>query len=252
MSVIESSRSAGISVRSVSAQTGLSAHVLRNWERRYGVVRPGRDKSGRRVYTAEQVERLKALADASRQGHRISDLAPLRTDEIRKLVSSAPTVWQLQAKSIVDRLLDAIRRLSPQECHQALELADAVLIPEELVEHVLCPVLRQIGDCWQRDDVSIVQEHMFSELARQSLLARIHRFNDLSQGRVVVFATLAGEAERADEDVDQHQGHPKGRRDEQSSGAGDDCPLAERQRASDDLAPSAHGVRSETVDPFHG
>ena len=45
----------------VTQRTGLSAHVVRVWERRYGAVTPDRTGSNRRLYSEEEIDRLKAL-----------------------------------------------------------------------------------------------------------------------------------------------------------------------------------------------
>ena len=61
----------------VSITTGLSAHVLRAWERRYKAVKPGRSSSGRRLYSQEDIDRLALLKRAVARGNSISQIADL-------------------------------------------------------------------------------------------------------------------------------------------------------------------------------
>ena len=46
-------------IKIVARRTGLSAHVIRIWEKRYGAVEPDRTDTNRRLYSEEQIERLK-------------------------------------------------------------------------------------------------------------------------------------------------------------------------------------------------
>ena len=60
-----------ITMKTASARTGLSPHVIRVWEQRYKAVVPARTETNRRVYSEEQVERLRLLGMATRAGHSI-------------------------------------------------------------------------------------------------------------------------------------------------------------------------------------
>jgi DNA-binding transcriptional MerR regulator len=61
------------SLGAVARLTGLSPHVLRAWERRYGAVRPLRTPGGTRLYRESDVARLRQLRAAVQAGHSISE-----------------------------------------------------------------------------------------------------------------------------------------------------------------------------------
>ena len=67
------------SIKVVARRTGLSPHVIRAWERRYGAVEPERSATGRRLYSDTEIERLQALERATRAGHSIGQIAQLST-----------------------------------------------------------------------------------------------------------------------------------------------------------------------------
>ena len=73
-------------VRVVIARTGLTADVLRAWERRYGAVRPQRSGGRQRLYSEEDVTRLTLLRRATLAGHSIAEVARLRTEALEALV----------------------------------------------------------------------------------------------------------------------------------------------------------------------
>ena len=76
----------GFPIGYVSAQTGLSSHVIRAWERRHKAILPGRSKGRRRLYTESDIDRLLLLKQAIQQGHRISTVAALETSELIDLI----------------------------------------------------------------------------------------------------------------------------------------------------------------------
>jgi AAA family ATP:ADP antiporter len=73
----------------VARRTGLSAHVIRIWEKRYGAVEPERTGTNRRLYSDEQIERLSLLRDLTQAGHRIGHVAKLPTEKLRQLAKES-------------------------------------------------------------------------------------------------------------------------------------------------------------------
>ena len=73
------------SIKVVARRTGLSAHVIRIWEKRYGAMEPERTGTNRRLYSDEQIERLSLLREITQNGHSIGHVAKLPTDKLREL-----------------------------------------------------------------------------------------------------------------------------------------------------------------------
>ena len=84
-----SSSHSHFSIKAVAQATGLTVETLRAWERRYEVVQPNRDGSGRRTYSATDVARLRLLRTATELGHTISRLAQLSDEDLAKLVNDS-------------------------------------------------------------------------------------------------------------------------------------------------------------------
>ncbi|HSH37156.1 MAG TPA: MerR family transcriptional regulator, partial [Chthoniobacterales bacterium] len=62
-------------IKLVARQTGLSVHTIRVWEKRHGAVRPVRAANNRRLYSEQDIERLKLLRQATIAGHTIGQIA---------------------------------------------------------------------------------------------------------------------------------------------------------------------------------
>ena len=69
-------------ISAVARLTGVSSHVLRVWERRYGVVEPHRSDSKRRRYTQDDIQRLSLLKSLVDNGHAIGSIATLTTPQL--------------------------------------------------------------------------------------------------------------------------------------------------------------------------
>ena len=76
-------------LRTVSRLTGLSADIIRAWERRYGVVAPTRGPRGARLYSTEDVAQLRLLRRAVSSGRAIGDIARLSRGALENLVGTA-------------------------------------------------------------------------------------------------------------------------------------------------------------------
>ncbi|HWA56669.1 MAG TPA: MerR family transcriptional regulator [Gemmatimonadales bacterium] len=159
-------------VRVVAQRTGLSGHVLRAWERRYGVVAPTRTEGGQRLYSDADIERLALLRRLTDAGGAISQLATLPVEELRRMVASAPPApapmeeaaepWQTRALQAIDRLDGALLR-------RELGRAALALGVPRFLDDVVGPVLREVGDRWHGGRMSIAQEHLATAVVREVL-----------------------------------------------------------------------------------
>lgn len=72
-------------IKLAAQRTGLSQHVIRAWERRYGAVKPSRSIGRHRLYTDEDIERLELLRNATAAGHSIRTIAALPAAKLKSL-----------------------------------------------------------------------------------------------------------------------------------------------------------------------
>jgi DNA-binding transcriptional MerR regulator len=182
------------SIKAVSQATGLTVETLRAWERRYGIVAPKRDSTGRRVYGPEDVLRLRVLREATDRGHPISRLAQLSETELSRLVEeSAVPRPAAGSGGFAGRILEAARNFRAAECEQVLTLAIALLPPPQLFSEVLQPLLREVGDRWHRGELAISQERLVSSTIRRHLGLVLETYDRNARRQDIVFATLPGE-----------------------------------------------------------
>ena len=190
-------------VRLVANRTGLSPHVLRAWERRYGVVAPHRSGGGQRLYSDQDVERLRRLRQLTARGHSISRIATLSLSELERLEAESPpapamaadgAVESSAAAELVAEALRAIRALDADELQAVLQRAAVTLGGPVFLDEVVAPAVEAVGDGWAGGSLSVAQEHMSSAVFRRVLewLVGVYRV----EGEVLklIVATPPGQA----------------------------------------------------------
>ena len=184
------------SVTAASRMSGVHPATLRAWERRYEVIQPRRDSRGRRVYAAEDVDRLRLLRRGTELGHPISRLAPLSLEELLRVIEQCPAAEESapgERSRLVRRLLDAARRYRDDECDEVLGLAATLLDPEALIRDVVTPAMRAAGARWHRGELSVAQERLLTSSARRTLTSLLGTYRRRASGPRMVLATLPGE-----------------------------------------------------------
>ena len=82
------------SIKIAAQRTGLSAHVIRIWERRHEAIKPQRTASKRRLYSEADIQRLTLLRRATEAGHSIGQIAHLQDESLRQILASKK--WMLK------------------------------------------------------------------------------------------------------------------------------------------------------------
>lgn len=183
----------------VSRNTGLSADVLRIWERRYEVVSPARAANGHRYYSRDDVEKLRLLAQLTRAGHRISDLSSRSLAALRSIAASeTPTVPGGDARvapgEFVQQARELLGGLDSRAFSDVLERASVALPRLVFFEQVLGPILGGIGAGWSRGELRISTEHWASQHIRTRLGQLLSELNVHMEGRCVLAATPPGQS----------------------------------------------------------
>ncbi len=180
-------------VRVVAQKTGLSSHVLRAWERRYGVVSPTRTDGGQRLYSDADIERLSLLGTLTSRGGAISQLAALPLAELSRMSQAALAAPARADGRGADRWREA--------AHQAIETLDGTRLRRELsraamdlgvprfLDEVASPVLREVGDRWQAGRLGIGHEHLATAVVREVLGWVRESAETSGSGPVLVVAT---------------------------------------------------------------
>jgi methanogenic corrinoid protein MtbC1 len=186
----------GLPVRVVIERTGLSADLLRAWERRYAAVRPRRSKGGQRLYSEQDVARLTLLRRATADGHRIAEVARLDTTALESLLGESrqqPTGVNTVVDQLVAQALSATERLDAAALEAMLKGGALSLGTATIVDEVVSRFVAQVGERWHEGTVSPAHEHLATAVVRRTLDWVMDAHGVPPRAPRVVVATPAGE-----------------------------------------------------------
>ena len=152
----------------------MSTHVLRAWQRRYGLLKPSRSEATYRLYSAEDERRVRAMLVLRQSGIPAAQAARrVRESErllARRTAEAAPDPARLEAShDHVRRLIAAVEAFDEDSVGATLDAALAELTLEEWIPAVVLPLLRDLGDRWAAGTTSVAHEHFASQLVRARL-----------------------------------------------------------------------------------
>lgn len=165
----------------VAEMVGISEALLRAWERRYQLLTPRRSPSGYRAYTAADVELLRRVTRLTREGMSIGDVVNLLPDLKREVKALGETPEPAPPAEAGPRLLAWRQRALAAAAQddqlaveQVLDEALATLPPLQVLDELLIPLQREVGDAWHAGTLTTAQEHLVSHSVRGRLLSLLH------------------------------------------------------------------------------
>ncbi len=178
-------------ISTVAALCGVDSATLRNWELRYGLLRPGRDANGRRIYSEADVERVRHIIALLDAGVPVDQAASALAGGNHSPGNQArpADAWdtlRLRMKTAISEFDDdALQRIYnealgsyPMRC---------------VLEHAIFPLMRDLGARWRGQPGAVAEEHFFTFFLRNKLGARFHHRRQLCYGPKLLTACMPGE-----------------------------------------------------------
>ena len=179
-----------LSIGEVSTATGISVYKLRQWERRYGYPRSIKRASGHRRYSINEVSRLRLVSQSLSLGLRASKIVPMEYGQLLKVIEGVDESAYVLA---VEKWLQCVKEWDQNQLAKFLELDWDRFGAIEFLKQRVIPFINRIGESWLLNEVSIAQEHFFSELLESFLAKKWRQQNHKNSGGVYVLAAPEGE-----------------------------------------------------------
>ncbi len=160
------------SIKDLEELSGIKAHTIRIWEKRYGIVVPARTDTNIRLYSDNDLKKLLNISILNRHGLKISHLARMDVEELKEKVihitrETANTGLQ------IDNLIISMLELDEWKFDKILNDTIIKLGFEETLVRLMHPFFEKIGLLWQTGSINPAQEHFVSNLLRQKLIVAI-------------------------------------------------------------------------------
>jgi len=156
------------SIKNLENLSGIKAHTLRIWEKRYNLLEPERTDTNIRRYSLDSLRKLLNITLLYNHGFKISKIASLNADEIPKLVRS------IALKSNSEQV--SINAFKLAMINFDYELFDSNY--EEIKQHhdfeyifmqIFMPLMKELGILWQTGAISPAHEHFITNLVKQKI-----------------------------------------------------------------------------------
>jgi DNA-binding transcriptional MerR regulator len=171
----------------LSQRTGVSPELLRAWERRYGLLKPSRSPGGFRLYSEADEARIRRM-----RSHLARGVAAAEAARLAESVVVVPSTGSGSLPLLEERLRERLDAFDESGAQLVLDEALASFTIDTLVSDLLVPYLRDLGDRWERGEVTVAQEHFASNLIRTRVLS-LARSWDAGSGPRALLACPEGD-----------------------------------------------------------
>jgi len=160
------------SIKDLENLTGIKAHTIRIWEKRYNLLQPKRTDTNIRYYDLANFQKLLNVSYLNNNGYKISKIAIIQEEEIPNLVKEIANENNLDSHAINAfklSMLNFDQSLFYKTYESLLKDKDF----ESIFYTIFIPLLTEIGLLWQTDTITPAHEHFISGLVRQKILINI-------------------------------------------------------------------------------
>ena len=162
------------SISDLEKLSGVKAHTIRIWEKRYALLRPMRTGGNIRYYDEQQLKKLLHTASLIASGMKISAVSKLNPEEMRAAVdkvhdSQADARAEIHVHRLIEACADMDERLFEHVFNNALLGSDLVTVFTGVVN----PLLNRVGYLWSVNDMLPAEEHFVTSIVRRKLFAAI-------------------------------------------------------------------------------
>lgn len=159
-------------IKELEALSGIKAHTIRIWEKRYDLLHPERNDSHVRSYDQEQLKRLLNISILYNANWKISKIALLSDEDIR-LNAQHITNDHTTKNAVVTLFIEALLAYDHQKFERILNRSIEKEGFEAVYRYYLLPFLKRIGILWTVNTITPAQEHFISNLIRQKIIVAI-------------------------------------------------------------------------------
>ena len=160
------------SIKELEQLSGIKAHTIRIWEKRYSLITPQRTDTNIRFYSDEDLKKIINVSVLNSNGYKISKIAEMSDEEISQKVLGLSD-QQSDHSLHINQLVLSMVQLDEKKFETALSGFFLRYNFEQTMTEIVYPFLRKTGVLWQTHNISPAQEHFISNLIRQKIIVGI-------------------------------------------------------------------------------
>lgn len=166
------------SIKDLENLSGIKAHTIRIWEKRYNVLEPMRTDTNIRYYDLACLQKLLNITLLHEYGYKISKISKMPEEKIPALVRDI-----ISEKSAKNHAISSFKMAMMNFDQTLFFNTYNTLLSEksfkEIFHDVVIPLMNEIGFLWQTDTITPAHEHFISYLIKQKLLINTEKIQVL-------------------------------------------------------------------------
>ncbi len=170
------------SIKDLENISGIKAHTIRIWEKRYNLLQPNRSDTNIRNYSLASLQKLLNVSFLNGNGYKISKIADLNPDEISVLVREIASKGG-QRHHAINAFKMAMLNFDQTLFYTTYNNLLQENTFKEIFYQVFLPLLDEIGILWQTDTINPAHEHFISTLIKQKVLINIEKVQTLEPAK---------------------------------------------------------------------
>ena len=177
------------SIKDLEEISGIKAHTIRVWEKRYKLIEPKRTSTNIRYYSEGDLRHLLNISILNSHGLKISVIAEMSEADIRKRVMDL-SIDSNSQEGQIDNFIFAMLELNELKFLNMLSGNIMKMGFENSVEKVLFPLIERVYYLWQTGTVLSAQKNFIHNLIRQKITVAIENEmqSTVSSGaRIIMF-----------------------------------------------------------------
>lgn len=168
------------SIKDLENLSGIKAHTIRIWEKRYDILQPMRTDTNIRLYDLPSLQKLLNITLLHDYGYKISKIATYPQEKIPSLVREI--ISNKTAKShAISEFKMAMMNFDQELFFNTYNWLIAEKSFKEIFHQVFIPLMNELGLLWQSDTITPAHEHFISYLIKQKLLINTEKLQILKQ-----------------------------------------------------------------------
>jgi MerR family transcriptional regulator, light-induced transcriptional regulator len=160
------------SIKDLELLTGVKAHTLRIWEKRYSIIVPKRTETNIRYYDNNDLVKVLNISLLNRNGIKISKISQMSDALISEKVSELNLI-KTDHDNLIESLILSLITLDEIRFNKVFSAAVLRSGFERAIEDIIFPFLRRIGVMWQTGAINPAQEHLITNIIRQKLIVAV-------------------------------------------------------------------------------
>ncbi|MEJ2593901.1 MAG: MerR family transcriptional regulator [bacterium] len=185
---------ANYSIKEVEHLSGIKAHTIRIWEKRYKIVEPKRTETNIRYYDDEDLKRILNVSVLNRYGYKISKIAELPQDKLyRELMNISHSNGNMEGQ--IENMIMAMIDFDETGFEKIFNKSVVNIGFEETIIQLVYPFFEKIGILWTTGNINPAQEHFISNLIRQKMIVAIDDLPKDTKGHSCNFVLFLPEGE---------------------------------------------------------